>query len=139
MGPNLAQIRRFETNLARLGPGPGRPWEHPASPGDYPGFVGPSWSARRLSRGIVVLLGRGLVVLGRGLVVSLVMLGRGLVILCSCSAGYCTGLMLVFSCYSVGIVCWIVFGWPAFLTPLRSSREIGWVSLLHWEGHHAKA
>ncbi len=91
----------------------------------------------------MVLLGRGLVLFGGYLVVFLVLvLGRGLVVLCSCSVGYCTGLVLVFdwAWYSVAVrlvLYWIdvgiqlvfgwycvdiALGWPVFLTPLRSSR-----------------
>ncbi len=93
----------------------------------------------------MVLLGRYLVVLGRGLVVfgwSLVLLGGCLVVslvvvlgcvlvvLCSCSVGYCTGLVLVFdwAWYSVAVrlvLYWIdvgiqlVFGWYCVLDCVR--------------------
>ena len=62
----------------------------------------------------LVVFGWSLVLLGGYLGVFLVVvLGCGLVVLCSCSVGYCTGLLLVlvfaWSWYSVGIV--LVLRW----------------------------
>ena len=113
---------------AVLGPGPGRPWEHPASPGDYPGFVGPSWSVLPTFSGY-----RGPAGSWFGRILGHVGSWFGRVgspcwvVFWSCSVGYCTGLvsvgfglglMLVFGWYSLGLA-WIGL---VFLTPLRSSR-----------------